>query len=233
MRRLTLLVVAALVFSGGGPSLVGLASTRTSTANVELAPGTDTTPVKPVDPDGSGGAFPGDDLDPDNQGTGSRGLLTLDYVSNLTFQQQATKAGVITATATNQRAFVQISDRRGTGTGWSLLVKPTTLVGQQDQDPLTAATLTLGKAFFLSSGSNASHAPQVMTGSTQALPLNSYSLVATAQDVPGQRQGVGTWLLRLNTSTTAPTSLNVSAAAVTTAQTYAGTLSWLLTDTPQ
>jgi hypothetical protein len=59
MRRLTLLVVAALVFSGGGPSLVGLASTRTSTANVELAPGTDTTPVKPVDPDGSGGAFPG------------------------------------------------------------------------------------------------------------------------------------------------------------------------------
>ena len=170
MRRLTLLVVAALVFSGGGPSLVGLASTRTSTANVELAPGTDTTPVKPVDPDGSGGVFPGDDLDPDNQGTGSRGLLTLDYVSNLAFQQQATKAGVITATATNQRAFVQISDRRGTGTGWSLLVKPTTLVGQQDQDSLTAATLTLGKAFFLSSGSNASHAPQVMTGSTQALP---------------------------------------------------------------
>ncbi|KRK95526.1 hypothetical protein FD25_GL000909 [Levilactobacillus acidifarinae DSM 19394] len=155
----------------------------------------------------------------------------MDYISNLKFQQRGVTGNFITATATNQRAFVQISDRRGTGTGWSLLLKPEPLVGQKDATSIEAATLSLGSAYFLASGANITKAPAFVAKS--ALPMNSYSLVARAQSVPGDRQGMGTWLLRLNTKSTDPTTLNVASSAVTTQQNYQGTLSWLLTDAPQ
>lgn len=238
MKGSLLLIVASLVLGVGSfltPTLAAAESTTSmqkSTGQVTLKPGSPTGPVAPVNPDGSGNPFPGDPLDPGNEGTGSQGQLTLDYVSNLKFKQQQVTGAFIQATATNPRAFVQVSDRRGTGTGWSLLLKPEPLVGQQDATKLTQATLSLGTSYFLpSENSGQVNYPSVVAAN--ALPIGSYSLVAQAQDVPAQPQGVGTWLLRLNTQTATPTSLNVLASAVTRQQTYQGTLSWLLTDTPQ
>ncbi|MDT6979957.1 WxL domain-containing protein [Levilactobacillus zymae] len=233
MKRWMLILVASLALGAGWPLARASASTdsKTTSAKVTVKSDLSTDPVPPVDPDGSGNPFPGDSNDPNNQGTGSRGHLTLDYISNLKFQQQGITGNFITATATNSRAFVQISDRRGTGKGWSLMLKPEPLVGQQDASTITAATLSLGYAYFLSSGANITKAPSFVAKS--ALPMNSYSLVARAQDVPGDRQGMGTWLLRLNTKSTDPVSLEVASSAVTAQQTYKGTLSWLLTDTPQ
>lgn len=235
MQKFWFLLVAPLVFGIGGwwGAVPVQAASQQSTADVQLVPDPNIEPVDPQDPDGSGKPFPGDPEDPDNPGTGSRGHLTLDYLSNLKFKQQRIANGFIEATATNQHAFVQISDRRGTGGGWNLMLKPEALVGQSDHQSLKSATVTLGAANFRSSGSNVSRAPDVTVGATQALPVGEYSLIGQAQNVPGNRQGVGTWLLRLNTQPSAPTQLNVLAAAVTSTQTYEGTLSWMLTDTPQ
>lgn len=238
MKRQLLLMVASLALGMGWllPATAATVATgnQTTTGNVQFIPNTDTTTsVDPANPDGSGKPFPGDPADPDNQGTGSRGLLTLDYLSNLKFQQKSLTNGMITATASNRQAFVQLSDRRGTGTGWSLMLKPEQLRGEQDDAKISAATVALGSAYFLSSGGNVSQRPTVMATATQALPIGSYSLIAQAQGSPGKRQGVGTWLLRLNTSASEPTQLKVLAAAVPSEQTYQGTLSWMLTDAPQ
>lgn len=235
MNRLMLLVVTSL-FLGVGDGVPALAATsvgRQTTGNVQLVPDANTGPVAPTDPDGSGKPFPGDPDDPDNPGTGSRGHLTLDYLSNLTFQQQAIQDGTITATVANTQPFIQLSDRRGSGTGWSLMLKPEPLVGQTNGAQLKALTVSLGETRFLSAGENASRQPDVLVTATQALPVGSYSLVARAQNTPGDRQGVGTWLWRLNTSSTQPMRLSILESAVTREQTYQGTLSWLLTDTPQ
>lgn len=236
MKRIWLLIVASLALGIGGltQALPASAESQRTTGNAKLIPGSGSKPVDPKDPEGTGKPFPGDSKDPNNKGTGSTGLLTLDYISNLKFTQDQTVNGVIDATATNRKAFVQVSDRRATGTGWNLMLKPEPLVGKSDSSvSISAATLTLGNAYFLSSGGNVSQAPTVTTGATEALPVGSYSLVAQAQNRPGNRQGVGTWLLRLNTSNSEPTRLSVLAAAVTKQQTYEGDLSWLLTDTPQ
>jgi len=234
MKGNLLWIVASLVLGATWLTGTGAAAKTTqnkSTAQVEFVTDPNTNPVPPVDPDGSGNPFPGDPDDPDNKGTGSRGHLTLDYISNLKFKQQGISNGFIQTTATNQKPFVQVSDRRGTGTGWSLLVQPEPLVGYDDQEKIMAATLSLGYAYFLKSGSNVSRTPRVVANDT--LPVGSYSLVARAQNGPDYFQGVGTWLLRLNTNPTTPVSLQVADAAVTKQQTYQGKLSWQLTDAPQ
>lgn len=224
MKHHLLLVVASVVLGTSWlPALVGSASSvnQATTAKVQVEPGDDTDPVAPVDPD-----------DPNNPGTGSHGLLTLDYISNLTFKQRSIVNGQIIATATTPRPVVQISDRRAKGTGWNLLLKPEPLVGQTDHHAISAATLTLGAAQFAPSDTTgAVWYPHVVANS--ALPYNSYSLIAQAQNNPRKPQGVGTWLLRMNTSTTEPITLTILASAVTRQQNYQGSLSWLLTDTPQ
>lgn len=150
---------------------------------------------------------PGGPTDPDdsgNSGTGSKGKLTLDYV--------------------------QISDRRFTGAGWQLQVKPSPLVGEKDFSEISAAALQLGSASFAkASTTNVSASPTVTDSATSLIPIGSYSLVASAN----KGTGLGTWLLQVNRSTIAPTKLLVNNADVKQQQTYQGALTWLLTDTPQ
>lgn len=237
MTRYLLLLVASLALGVGAVSTVqvnAMADTSsgsiTSKSSVNLTPGSGTKPVTPVDPGGSGDKFPGDGKDPGNEGTGSTGKLTLDYVSDLKFQQQGISNGQILTTATNPNAFVQISDRRATGAGWQLQVNPSELVGEKDSSTISSgASIQLGAAEFIASGQNVYAAPQVVATPTQLIPIGSYSKIAQANKFAG----VGTWIMRLNYNTSEPTNLIVLGSAVTQQQTYQGTLSWMLTDTPQ
>lgn len=228
-------VVAALVL---GPSLalaspqeVALAADPSkTTASTSLTPGDTDTSVKPVDPDNPGGNFTGDPEDPDNPGTGSTGPLTLDYVSNIKFRQDAGLNGqLITATAVNTKAFVQISDRRYNGHGWKLYVTPSPLTGQKDQSVISTASVTLGQSKFTPRyADTVSGKPSVTVGGDQELPLGIPALVARAK----KDTGLGTWIMRLNYQPKLLTRLFVNAAQVTKQQPYAGELTWQLTDTP-
>ncbi|MFC6290402.1 WxL domain-containing protein [Levilactobacillus angrenensis] len=227
----TSLALTALVLSG---STAAAASARTpngdqtTTAKVTLKGGDTSGAVAPQDPDGSGNAFPGDDLDPSNHGTGSTGDLTIDYASNLVFDENSYANGVITATATNHQAFVQVSDRRYTGDGWQLMLTPSVLVGQSNSAKIDGsdASVELGVTKFLASGATVSKYPHVTTTSTTRLPLGEMAKVGQAD----YGTGLGTWIYRLNYDTTAPTKLLVNGSAVTATQTYTGVLNWTLTD---
>ena len=217
MASLTL----GIMFTAQSNALANSGSLST-TAKVTLSGDGSTKPVNPggpTDPDDSG-----------NNGTGSKGKLTLDYVPNLTFKQQRVTKGQIVTTATNRGAYVQISDRRFTGAGWQLQVKPSPLVGEKDFSEISAAALQLGSASFAkASTTNVSASPTVTDSATSLIPIGSYSLVASAN----KGTGLGTWLLQVNRSATAPTKLLVYNAVVKHQQTYLGALTWLLTDTPQ
>lgn len=191
MASLTL----GIMFTAQSNALANSGSLST-TAKVTLSGDGSTKPVNPggpTDPDDSG-----------NNGTGSKGKLTLDYV--------------------------QISDRRFTGAGWQLQVKPSPLVGEKDFFEISAAALQLGSASFAkASTTNVSASPTVTDSATSLIPIGSYSLVASAN----KGTGLGTWLLQVNRSTIAPTKLLVNNADVKQQQTYQGALTWLLTDTLQ
>lgn len=217
MASLTL----GIMFTAQSNALANSGSLSTN-ADVTLKGDGNTNPVNPVgptDPDDSG-----------NTGTGSKGKLTLDYVPNLTFKQQQVTKGQIVTTATSRGAYVQISDRRFTGAGWQLQVKPSPLVGEKDFSEISAAALQFGSASFVkASATSVSASPTVTTSTTSLIPVGSYSLVASAN----KGTGLGTWLLQVNRSTIAPTKLLVNNADVKQQQTYQGALTWLLTDTPQ
>ncbi|WP_258115711.1 WxL domain-containing protein [Levilactobacillus yiduensis] len=227
----TSLALTALALSG---STAADASTRTpnddqtTTAKVTLKGGDTSGAVNPQNPDGSGSAFPGDDLDANNHGTGSTGALTIDYASNLVFDENSYDNGVITATATNHQAFVQVSDRRYTRDGWQLMLTPSILVGQSRASTIggSDASIELGVTKFLASGTTVSKYPHVTTTSTTRLPLGEMAKVGQAD----YGTGLGTWIYRLNYDTTAPTKLLVNGSAVAETQTYTGMLNWTLTD---
>lgn len=204
------------------------AGSQSTTAKATLVGGDTSKPVSPEDPDGSGGAFPGDSLDPDNKGTGSTGDLTIDYASNLVFDENNYTGGIITATATNNRAFVQVSDRRYTGDGWQLMLTPSVLTGSADGKKIYGdnASIEIGITKFLASGSTVSQYPHVTTTSSTRLPLGEMAKVGQAD----YGTGLGTWIYRLNYDTTEPTKLLVNGSAVSETQTYTGVMTWTLTD---
>lgn len=234
MTRWQSVLVTSLALAFISLPITASASTTSSggdqqtTAKVTLVGGDTSKPVNPQNPDGSGGGFPGDSLDPDNHGTGSTGDLTIDYASNLVFDENSYADGIITATATNHQAFVQISDRRYTGDGWQLMLTPSVLTGQSDGATIhgNGASVEMGVTKFLASGTTVSQYPHVTTTSTTRLPLGEMAKVGQAD----AGTGLGTWIYRLNYDTTDPTKLLVNGSQVSETQTYTGELNWTLTD---
>lgn len=82
-----------------------------------------TPPVNPKDPGNPVLPTPIDPTDPDNKGTNQKGPLSVDYVSNLKFGKQKISGKTISYKALNADPFVQVTDLRGAGDGWSLSAK--------------------------------------------------------------------------------------------------------------
>jgi len=193
-----------------------------SQIEVKITPNEDDSAVKPVDPDDSSKPYPGDESDPGNvAGTGSRGLLTIDYLSNLLFNEITTTSGPVTATAKNQRAMVQVSDRRSMGSGWTLQVLPS---APTNGHQALAATIDLGSIEIKPVTANVSAAPQLVNA--------GHLTVGTVNNVlkADQQAGLGTWLLIMNRGTQ-PTTLHVNESKLSAGK-YTGTLTWSLTNAP-
>lgn len=200
------------------------AATQTTQSQIEvkITPNEDDSAVKPVDPDNPSQPYPGDEADPGNvTGTGSRGLLTIDYLSNLAFNEITTTGGPVTTTAKNQKAMLQISDRRSTGSGWTLQVLPT--APTNDRQTL-AATIDLGSVEIKPATTNVSAPPQLINAGH--LTVGSVNNVLKAD----QQAGLGTWLLMMNRGSQ-PTTLHLNESRLSAGQ-YTGTLTWSLTNAP-
>ena len=112
--RLLMTVIGCLIISNWGWFIATQAATTQSQVQVEMTPSDDDNAVSPVDPDDPSKPYPGDPVDEDNvAGTGSRGKLTIDFVSNLKFNAITTAGGPFKTTAKNERAMIQITDRHG------------------------------------------------------------------------------------------------------------------------
>ncbi|MFC6165077.1 WxL domain-containing protein [Lactiplantibacillus dongliensis] len=215
-----LLVLSCAGFSGGWLPLNGRAAVQQSHAEVEITPGNGDDAVKPVDPNDPSKPYPGDPVDPGNPGTGSKGHLTIDFISNLKFEVESGERGPVTTTAKNQLAMVQISDRRATGAGWTLQVRPSVPTSRQYS---LQTTIDLGAVKIKPVTANVSAAPQLVNRVLRAGLVNNV-LVANRQ------AGVGTWLLVLN-QTNAPTQLVIHNQMLH-AGNYVGTMTWSLTNAP-
>ncbi|MFC6181724.1 WxL domain-containing protein [Lactiplantibacillus daowaiensis] len=199
--------------------LVAQTATQQTQAQIELLP-SDGEVVNPVDPNDPSKPYPGDDVDPGNTGTQSRGDLTIDFISNLKFEATNIVNGPVTVTAKNKLAMVQITDRRASAHGWTLQVTPS--VPRSGQDTLDT-TIELGAVKIKPASTNISQAPQLVSSRLQAGQVNN---VLEAKS----KAGIGTWLLVLNQGTPA-TQLMIHDTKLTAGD-YQGTLTWQLTDAP-
>lgn len=220
--RLLMTVIGCLIISNWGWFIVTQAATTQSQVQVEMTPSDDDNAVSPVDPDDPSKPYPGDPVDEDNvAGTGSRGKLTIDFVSNLKFNAITTAGGPFKTTAKNERAMIQITDRRATAAGWTLQVTPSGL--QSGQQTLTTS-LKLGAVQLRPGAGNVSTAPNVVNTGELVAGLANNVVIAPPNT------GLGTWLVVLNRGQV-PTELEVHDRQLRAGD-YTGTLAWSLTNAP-
>ncbi|MED3687099.1 WxL domain-containing protein [Bacillus thuringiensis] len=181
-----------------------------SQATVEITPGDTTKPVDPIDP-----------TDPP---TGQLGNLTIDHVSSLNFGSFQLQSGSVTLTANQEidkNPNVQVTDKRGTGDGWTLTVAQTQEFKSAEGHTLAGAKLTLPAGNLLTNNvNNKDNAP-----STKSVVVNVESNVVM---VAAKNQGLGTWanqFARENTTLEIPSG--------NYAGSYESELTWTLSNAPQ
>lgn len=223
---------------------------------VEFRPNTD--PTDPVDPENPDPENPVDPIDPTNpEGKpepGTAGPLSIDYASSFDFglNKISNHDEIYYARAQHYNEghkdtpdYVQVSDNRGTNSGWTLTVKQ----GGQ----LTATTDTLNKVL---TGSEIVLKNPTVTSNVQGVtaptpadvitldPNGAESLVMAAAD----QSGAGTWenywgkvetIVEKNeageeqdVNVTRDVTLSVPGATPKDAVKYQTTLTWVLTDVP-
>lgn len=208
------------------PASVSAADTLTTHAKVSLVePVTPTNPNDGLDPYDPDDPYPGDDNDSGNNETGSVGKLTLDYVSDLRFGSYQRRQGGLIATAKNTHAMVQVTDARGSGSGWTLQLKPDELVGEQSGSTIDDGYLYLGSVAINKSSNNASAPP---VSKSFKIPLGTYENIVVAPI----DTGLSTWTIGFNQDSDSPTQLVLNDISNAPADHYVGSLSWSLTNAP-
>ncbi|WP_348922397.1 WxL domain-containing protein [Enterococcus rotai] len=152
--------------------------------------------TNPIDPEN-----PGTTVDP-GESPYTTGPLRIDYVSALDFNKAIVKKKERTYEALAQQFFdeteprgsyIQITDQRGSASGWTLQVKQNTqfhntVIQNQEQQTLVGAYLSLDKGWANSSGN--SLAPTVTRETIGLSAIDTAYEVATAS--PGTGRGVWT-----------------------------------------
>ncbi|MFS1155113.1 WxL domain-containing protein [Enterococcus faecalis] len=212
LGALALVPMSALAVDGGEYQTNGA---------IQFAPNTN--PTNPVDP------------------TGPAGPLSIDYASSLSFGEQTITSKNMTYYAETQKYkdnagadqegpnFVQVSDNRGTETGWTLKVKQNGQFKTEANQELTAAKVTLSNGRVVSASQSAK--PTTAPATIELNPTGAESVVMAA----GDKEGAGTYLMSWGDSVdTAKTSISLEVPGSTTkyAKKYTTTFTWTLTDTP-
>ncbi len=155
--------------------------------------------------------------------TGDTGPLTLDYVTNLDFGTHAVSIAEQTYTATNDpQPFTQVTDRRGTSTGWTLTVQAASF-RSGGEDTLPGASLTFENGTAVSN-LNGLNAPQVNNPINVTTGGNAVNVT-----VANVGQGRGTWVTRWSKD---DVKLTIPQGTATEG-THTSQLTWTLSNAPQ
>lgn len=229
MKKLNLLTLAALLSISMALPIVtfaegegGEGEPETPTENkkaeseitVGIEPGDDSTPTDPIDPE-----------DPDNPGdggTGQTGNLTIDIVTNLDFGsfKLTPEATTVTANEDNKvNPTAQVTDKRGTGAGWTLDVAISDFTSK-DSHILKGAELSVPKGELKTNNMDQTLAPN-----TFALVLNKDPQTIMSAD---KDKGLGTWADSYDKKET-----TLSIPAGNYAGQYGSTMTWTLSNAPK
>lgn len=214
--KLTKLVLVTLVTTGAMTlasqmSLAAEADKADSKATVTLEQGDTTDPVDPIDPSDPGGE------------TGHEGPLTIDNVTPFEFGTQAISSNSEVYAATAKNPNIQVSDRRGTGQGWTLQVGLSTFAESKDNSVvLKGATLAIPKGTMKTTDGNVSEAPENF-GFTLDADASGSDVLMNADE----KKGMGTWADMLDNS-----NVKLSVPAGNFAGEYSATINWSLVDAP-
>ncbi|MBV7391136.1 MULTISPECIES: WxL domain-containing protein [Enterococcus] len=215
-----------------------------SKGTITFQPGTDpTNPVDPTNP--TNPVQPTDPTDPTGPKPGTNGPLSIDFASSFdfgtqkitsqdkTYNAQAQKYyeidsdGKTSTTVKEGPNYVQVSDNRGTETGWSLNVTQDAQFTSSNSHVLEGAVITLNNGNVVSASKSAKP-----TGTTKvSLTPGAASTMMSAK----LNEGAGTYLLDWGTdATTGAESVQLKVPGSTTkyAEKYNTTLKWALLDTP-
>ncbi|CAD5898790.1 conserved exported hypothetical protein [Carnobacterium maltaromaticum] len=223
------LVAVTSVAIGGNHAQAAVSSQGKSDTKIKFVAGDDvvTPPVNPKDPD-TEAPNPVDPTDPDNPGTGEKGPLSVDYISNLKFGQHKISGKTITYNALNEDPFVQVTDLRGAGNGWSLSAKMSPFKSATNQE-LRGATLSMKNGVLKPGSSTNVSAPPIK--SDVVFNNGESKLVMNAKDKGGR----GTWLTVWSGNNQANESvqLNVLAGTPEANTDYTSSITWTLEDAPK
>lgn len=249
MKKFEFLLVATTILASifVSPSIIladDTGANYSSEGVIEFEPGTQITdPVDPVDPENP--IVPVDPTDPEKPiKPGTQGPLSIDFASNLDFgkqkitskdefyfakPQQYKATEPVDAPIVEGPNFVQVSDNRGTESGWTLKVS------QDGQfTSTTGKTLTGAKVTFKNGN--------IMTASESPMPSTSSDTFVLDPDglesevmAAKAGEGAGTYLMDWGTDAdSAAQSIELAIPGATTkyAEQYTTSFNWILTDTP-
>ncbi|MDK4397150.1 WxL domain-containing protein [Enterococcus faecalis] len=193
-----------------------------SKSTVKTVVGETTEPTPPVDPTDPEKPNP----DPEVPGTGNTGPLTIDLVSNIEFGEQEIKEKEAIYNAKTEHPYVQITDRRGTGAGWTLKASIDEFNNEDKTKTLKGAEFSLKNGTIKSTSSNVSEKPQ---GYDVNLNKDLQVIMQAVTD-----QGMGTWLdvFSGTKDNNANVQLKVPAGSAKAKQSYSSVIHWELTDAP-
>ena len=181
-----------------------------------------------------------DSVEPAEPGDGviteHSGPLSLDYVPNFRFGEKTLSSETEIYPDESLRPNVQVSDRRGTGEGWTLSLKATPFQNTEKTRTLKGAVLRIKGIEIFNPNESQSEAPGVVSIGT-GLEFGegigdgvSHTLMTAAID-----KGQGTWLGKFYTvdSEDAITNLvELEVPAGNYAGSYKSVLTWTLEATP-
>lgn len=155
----------------------------TSDVSVSFTAGEDGETPDIVDPDPS---LPGEP----EEGTGDKGPLSLDYVPNLPFGNHAIEGKVQVMNTTNEKPFIQVTDLRGTNSGWNVSLQLSEFTHTTDNtNKLKKAKINFNNGQVEAANGTSSAAPQT----------NDFTVEAGKESVTvlkaNQNQGAVQWHL--------------------------------------
>ncbi|MBO0473622.1 WxL domain-containing protein [Enterococcus ureasiticus] len=184
----------------------------TSYGSIELTPDSDsgTDPLVPTTPSGK---------------TGNVGELTIDNVSPFVFGTQRLTGKKATYYSTTTDGNVQVTDKRGTGVGWTLQVRSTDFIDSQNSSNiLKGAQVTIPVGTVSSDDGNSSTAP---TASEVALNATDATIFKAAA-----QSGLGSWVDKFDgTDNESKVSIEIPAGSMKGS--YVSTITWTLADAPK
>lgn len=234
IKKITSFTLTTMIAFFGFATVVGAAevSNGESDAEIEFTPGTGapevvdpTNPEEPYEPD------PTDPTDPQNPPTGETGPLTLDYVSSIDFGENEIVSNTEIYESSTLRPFIQVTDRRGTGEGWTVTASASAFeatVDEETKETLPGSVITFANGEVISTST--SEAPNPVEQVVLETGGDAAEVVTASVD-----SGLGSWVNRWFPSEETPTNDNVTLevpAGAATAGQHTATIAWTLTDAP-